>query len=497
MEASFRRLVEGAPDGVVISRDGIVLYANPSALRLLGYERSDEVIGKSMSLFLDGESLMTMRQRLQQMRETGQQPSPFEYGARRRDGERVTAEITSLFIEFDGAPAVLAFARDVTERVRMRAKLEQSDRLAALGLMAGGVAHEINNPLTFVTLAADQLERRVAAIDAPSEITKLVQDVRVGVARIAAIARDLRAYARNDDEIPSAVDLAAALDAAERLAAHQLRSRARLRRELGSVPRVRAVPMRLEQVFVNLLVNAANAVHDGRDDGEIVVTGALRDGSVVVEIADNGAGIAPDLLPQIFEPFFTTRSSGAGTGLGLSICRDIVQRMGGTIAARSDLGRGTTIELLLPCAADPTVDAAAPEHASAATSRRRILVIDDEPLIVATVKRVLGGVHDVVGVTDPQAGVDRVLADPTFDVVLCDLMMPGLTGMDVFARVARERPGIEQRFIFVSGGAFTRQTREFLQKVPNARLMKPFTADELVSAIASAPSGDANRLNRA
>ena len=486
MEAGFRDLIERAPDGVVISRDGIVLYANASALRLLGYDRSEELVGQPMTAFLDRDAVMTMRQRLQAMRESGKQPAPYEYEARQRDGARVTAEITSIFIEHEGAPAVLAFARDVTERVRMRAQLEHSDRLAALGLMAGGVAHEINNPLTFVTLAAEQLERRLAGTAMASDVATLVADIRIGVGRIAAIARDLRAYARHEETPPGPVDVAAVIDAVERIVSHEIRPRARVRKELAQIPPVFGVAMRIEQVFVNLLVNAAGSL-EGRTDGEIVVRATSYDGHVKVEVSDNGAGIAADVLPRIFEPFFTTRSSAAGTGLGLSICRDIVHRFGGTIAATSEVGRGTTISVTFPIAvgsASPIAELArSPSPASPA--RRRILVIDDEPLIVAVLKRTLAEAHDVVGESDPREALTRLLTDPPFDVVLCDLMMPGLTGMDVYASVARERPGLEQRFVFISGGSFTQPAREFLEKIPNARLTKPFAMRDLVAAVES------------
>jgi two-component system, NtrC family, sensor kinase len=143
--ATFAKLVDEAPDGVVISRDGVILYVNRAALSLLGYDRAEELLGQSMALFLDGQSIALMIRRIRQMQTTGERMTPREYRAKRREGSMVVAEISSIPIEFDGRPAVLAFARDVTERVRLRAQLEQADRLTALGMMAAGVAHEINN----------------------------------------------------------------------------------------------------------------------------------------------------------------------------------------------------------------------------------------------------------------------------------------------------------------------------------------------------------------
>src|SRR6185436_16217228 len=189
-ETAFQTMVEGAPDGMVISRDGVVLYANPAAVRLLGYDSPSDLVGNYMAQFLAPDSLATMRRRIERMRVTGESPTPREYQARRRDGTIITAEISSIFVDFDGKPAVLAFDRDVTERGRLRAQLAHADRLAGLGIMAAGVAHEINNPLQFVMLAADLLERRSGAKPG-TEMGMLVDNIRTGTQRVAAIVRDL------------------------------------------------------------------------------------------------------------------------------------------------------------------------------------------------------------------------------------------------------------------------------------------------------------------
>jgi PAS domain S-box-containing protein len=479
------------------------LYASAAALRLLGHDEGKNLVGQPMTSFLDAEGVATMRQRLMEMRKTGVKPAPLEYAAKRSDGSTVVAEISSIFIEYEGGPAVLAFARDVTERVRLRAQLEQANRLSALGLMAGGIAHEINNPLAFVSLAAELLEQRLEA-GASSEVRDLVRDVRSGVARIAAIARDLRSYGRYEDESPSPVDLARVLDSAERMIDNEIRTRVRLRRESpDSLPPVLGVETKLEQVFVNLLLNAAYAIDHARTNGEIVIRVEPRAADVVVEIADNGMGMPPDLLAKIFQPFFTTRSSAAGTGLGLSISRDIVLRAGGTIGASSEEGRGTVVQVTLMRASQDVPRATTrtapsmPEARRAPTGvgpreipRRRVLVIDDEPLVVSMLVRALGKRHDVVGEVTARAGLERLLEDPSFDLVLCDLMMPELTGMDIHARVARERPGLEQRIVFITGGSFTPRAREFLDHVTNGRLMKPFTSRDLDPWLLDPPRGN-------
>ncbi len=376
---------------------------------------------------------------------------------------------------------MLAYCRDVTDRARLRAQLAHADRLASLGTMAAGVAHEINNPLAFMGLATDALGSRVG----PKEAA-LVGELRAGVDRIAAIVRDLRFFGRDDEEPAGPVDLAAAIDAAERLVQHEVRPRGVLLKEYRELPAVVGVARRLEQVFVNLFLNAAHAIGD-RVDGRIVVTARVGDEGVVVSVADNGGGIPKEILDSIFEPFFTTRSGAGGTGLGLSICRDIVVRAGGRLQAESIVGEGTTMEVTLaratgePAAADGP--AAPPPSDRRATLRRRILVVDDETSIVRLLARALASTASVVGETVPGRALELILGNPGFDAIVCDVMMPGMTGIDLHERVARDRPDLAGRFVFISGGAHTPRAREQLQLMPNPRLDKPFRITELVDAV--------------
>jgi signal transduction histidine kinase len=428
-----------------------------------------------------------MRRRIEHMAATGERLVPREYPARRRDGSEITAEIASTIIELDGAPAVLAYARDVTERTRLRAQLAHADRLASLGTMAAGVAHEINNPLAFLGLASEALGRRLG-----SDHGALVAELRAGVDRIAAIVRDLRFFGRDDDEPAGPMDLAAAVEAAERLVHHEIRPRGTLVKEYGALPAVVGVPRRIEQVFVNLLLNAAHSLGD-RADGRIVVRARVTDERVVVSVEDDGGGIAAEILDSIFEPFFTTRSGAGGTGLGLSICRDIVVRAGGNIVAASTVGKGTTLEVTLLRATAARADAAVPAPPSPSTDARpdsrrgraqkRVLIVDDEAAIVRLLSESLESVASVVGETVPRRALDLILADPGFDAIVCDVMMPGMTGIDLHERVARDRPELASRFVFISGGIYTTRAREHLERVANPRLDKPFRMAQLVDAI--------------
>jgi PAS domain S-box-containing protein len=480
--SGFRALVENAPDAIVVSRNGIVLYANRAAASLLGHDDVSELVGKPMT-FLDRRSVEVMRRRIEQMAATGERLVPREYPARRRDGTEIVAEIASTIIDLEGEPAVLAYARDVTERTRLRAQLAHADRLASLGRMAAGVAHEINNPLAFMGLATEALGRRVGAAEAA-----LLAELRGGVDRIAAIVRDLRFFGRDEDEPAGPMDLAAAIDAAERLVHHEVRPRGALVKEQGELPAVVGVPRRVEQVFVNLFLNAAHALGD-RVDGRIVVRGRVTDDRVVVSIEDDGCGIPAELLDAIFEPFFTTRSIAGGSGLGLSICRDILVRAGGNLVASSTVGKGTTMEVsLLRATVDrPVTPVAGPPSRPAdsrdATGQKRVLVVDDEARIVRLLTESLESVGTVVGESVPQRALDRILSGDPFDAIVCDVMMPGMTGIDLHERVVRDRPDLAPRFVFICGGAYTERARDFLQRVSNPCLHKPFLVAQLVEAI--------------
>jgi PAS domain S-box-containing protein len=488
--SDFRLLVENAPDGIVVSRDGIVLYANRAAARLLGHDDVSELVGKPMT-FLDRKSAEVMRQRVQRMAETGERLVPREYLARRRDGSEMTAEIASAIIDYEGHPAVLAYCRDVTDRTRLRAQLAHSDRLAALGTMAAGVAHEINNPLAFMGLAAESLARRVGQDEGA-----LVKEIRAGVDRIAAIVRDLRSFGRNDEVAPGPLNLATAIDAAERLVQHEVRPRGTLIKELGQLPLVLGAPRRIEQVFVNLFLNAAHALGD-RLDGRIMVRADVTADRVVVSVEDDGAGIPEEYLDSIFEPFFTTRSNAGGTGLGLSICRDIVVRAGGDLVARSTVGQGTTMTVtLLRAIGDraevrPSTPPSVPPAAALAVGPKRVLIVDDETAIVRLLSESLQAMATVVGETVPGRALALILGEPAFDAIVCDVMMPGMTGIDLHERVARDRPDLAARFVFMCGGTYTARARDHLERVPNPRLNKPFRMAQLIDAIERVAGGAA------
>jgi signal transduction histidine kinase/CheY-like chemotaxis protein len=369
----------------------------------------------------------------------------------------------------------------------MARKLEESkgrlilaDRMASVGTLASGVAHEINNPLAWVMgnleFLADELPALFAGLprERRAELEDVLAQTKDGADRVRKIVRDLKLFSRADEEQRGPVDVHAVLELAVNMTRAELKHRAHLVRAYGEVPPVLANEARLGQVFVNLLVNAAQAITEGRFDANEVRLGTHvgADGRVVIEVADTGAGIPDAIRDRIFDPFFTTKQVGIGTGLGLSICHGIVTAAGGEIQVDSTVGKGTIVRVILPAASAPVAAAAAPS-APARGPRGRILVVDDEPQVAAMLQRELAAEHDVEVAASGRAALDRLAEAQSFDVILCDLMMPEVTGMALHAALAERAPHLLPRLAFVTGGAFTPGGRAFLDEVPNPRFEKP------------------------
>ena len=293
---------------------------------------------------------------------------------------------------------------------------------------------------------------------------------------------------RAEDAERAPVDLRRLIEQSISMAWNQIRHRARLTRELADLPLVHANGPALGQVFLNLLVNAAHAVSD-RDPATSEIRIRLRDhppDQVIAEITDNGPGIEPSVLARVFDPFFTTKPVGIGTGLGLPICRSIVEGFGGHVELESMQGKGTTARVTLPAFVD-AFGAASPEARTAPSTvpppgRARILVVDDEPLVASLLGRLLSGEHDVTVATSAVQGLSLV-ETTTYDAIVCDVMMPVMTGMDFYARLKESSPSLADRIVFITGGAFVPRVAEFLAHVPNPKLDKPLNLKELLATL--------------
>ncbi len=488
-ERRFRRLVEAAPDAVVVVNTDGLLYVNPAQLKLAGYERFEDLAGKPSSERLHHDDVDRAYARIREIL-SGRRPAPAELRLRHRDGHFVPVEVVDMRVEWDGKPAVLAFVRDLSKRRQAQTELVQADRTTAIGTLAAGVAHEINNPLAYVLLNLQYLLRELPGFDGdPERLTHLIDrldEARHGAERVSTIVRDLRAFSGTSEEDErSAVDLRRVLGSAAKVADSQISPRAQLvERYDEDVPAVHANAARLEQVFLNLLINAAQAVPQGEKDKHTirVALGVDEAGKVVAEVGDTGAGIPPELLDRVFDPFFTTKPIGIGTGLGLPICHSIITALGGEINVESSVGKGTVFKVVLPPyhrEQRKPVRSLTPPRMMPRENRPRVLVVDDELPVASMLGRVLGDEFDVQLSTTGRQALELLLGEGDFDVVLCDLLMPGMSGMDLFRQLAAQRPGTEQRLVFMTGGAFTPRAAEFLATVPNPRIEKPFDLHQM------------------
>jgi two-component system, NtrC family, sensor kinase len=407
--------------------------------------------------------------------------------------------------------------RTIVERTReLEASIvgqRHAERMASVGMLSASIAHEINNPLAIVIgnlelvrlSLTDLASHRQGGNDSgdPSEPSLGTQFLeRVGspddplrdaldaAERVRQIVRDLRIFSRSEEEGPRVpVDVRKVLESTFRMASNEVRHRARLVTSLADVPSVEGSESRLGQVFLNLIVNAAQAMPIGQvSDNEIRVSTSLDGkGSVLVEVADTGVGIPEEKLARVFDPFFTTKPAGVGTGLGLAICHRIVTELGGTIAVASVVGQGTTFRVSLPIAANIAGTQESAPHvptqvAASAASHSRILVVDDEASLCRTIGRILSGRHDVTVATSAIEALTLIETGKRFDLILSDLMMPEMSGMDLHTRLVDIAPGQAACMIFMSGGAFSADAESFLDAQP-FRIEKPFLPSALLGIV--------------
>jgi two-component system, NtrC family, sensor kinase len=379
-----------------------------------------------------------------------------------------------------------ALRATMADRLRLERELRQMQKLDALGRLAAKLGHEINNPLAYIKtnieFLAEALATHPRAADEGEDLLAVIRETETGVERISTLVRELKVFSRVDECDGHAL-LSEVVDRAIRLVDAQLHPRVRLVQEVAlDLPRMKGHAHQLEQVLVNLLVNACHSFGEV-GDGEIRIR-AERAGEdrVVLEVRDNGSGIREEVLERIFEPFFTTKPIGVGTGLGLAICRENVLALGGTITVESTVGVGTAFRLVLPV--HETVDST-----SAPSSRRtpvdrtraRILVVDDEPHFLGSLQRTLAHCDIAIASTVDEAAA-KYRARP-FDIVLCDVLMRDGNGWDLHAELERLGGAHAARMIFMTGAIFHPPVGAWLARVSNPYIEKPVSAAVLNEVI--------------
>ena len=493
-DAQYRQIVEATSDGVIrIDRAGRIVFVNRRFAEMLGHQ-PQALIGASVYDFMSPAE----KEAAKQQSKLGLQSINTTF--LHKDGSDIPVNIAaSRFVDDEGRhTGNLGVVRDVTEQRRLTSQLMVSDRMASVGTLAAGVAHEINNPLAAVIGNLDCVSdsvRRFLKRESPSpgdrsprndawllqEIQEPLDDAREGAERVRFIVRDLKIFSRSPSEDPCGpIDVKSVMESSLRMAWNEIRHRARLVKHYEEGAVVAGSEARLGQVFLNLLVNAAQSMHEGAaEKNEIRVTTRVEGDRVLIDVSDTGPGIAPETVGRVFDAFFTTKAAGVGTGLGLAICQRIVTDMGGALTVESEVGRGTTFRVALRLASTQTLPPPATAEIAPSIGRRgRILVVDDEAMVARSVQRTLAA-HEVRVSGDAKTALALVAGGERFDLILCDLMMPEMTGMDLHRELRSIAPGQADRMIFLTGGAFTVNAQRFLSESPKEFIEKPFAPANL------------------
>jgi PAS domain S-box-containing protein len=481
-EARFRALVTSAPDAILILRWPYILFVNPAGARLLELESCDDAVGVDIRQRLSPEQIEIAERRLQLQATGARVIAPHEYHALTAHGKQVAVDVSTMPIEFENGPAILVYARDVTERNVILQRLREAEKLTAVHSLAAGVAHEINNPLSYVLLNLEFLERELPDLGGdPARVAALqrrLADTRHGAERVKHIVRDLQALTRKDEVIRGQVELDQVLDHTLHVLRRELLPAISVQTDYSEVPCVLGNPTRLEQLFSNLLLNAVHALRESEQPERwLKVTLRSGDGCVLAEISDNGCGMTDQVLSRAFEPFFTTKALGIGAGLGLAICRRIVDDLAGRIEVHSRPLSGTTVRVFLPsCEAETVLEQT--------VVRGRVLLVDDERAVAESLRHALHDDLDVETAGSVRDARALLEAGKQFDAVLCDLTMPEETGADFFEYVRARYPSLAKRFVFMSGGVFHPNTHAFLENSGCVHVEKPFSLDHLRALLA-------------
>jgi len=517
-ETHNRLLLTRATDGIVVV-DGAhrVLFINPAARALLHVD-GDGLLGEPFEHAVP---------------ETGK---PASYQVQLSGGLASLLTATSMDSIWDGREATIiqlqpALRPSVPPSIppsippSMLGPSLSEDRLRTVGRLAAGLAHEVNNPLTFVLANLESLRESHQAIrrfirtlrvdlatkeaitpqsferitadanlqEVIDDAADMLTDCHKGMHRIQDIARSLGTVSRADDTRAEMLDITRIVDDACAMVFNQIRYRARLVRRFEPVPMIAAFPGRIAQALVNLLTNAAEAIDGGAyDKHQIVVSTRVEGDHVVVAVTDTGAGIHEDDRERIFTPGFTTKAHEGGMGLGLTACERAAKEHGGRLEVHHLADRGTRFELILPV--DTGLHAVEPRRESrpiseAPLTRARILIVDDDAMVLSALRRRLRRRYDTVTVLGGVEALARLSEDPEFDSIVCDLMMPEVDGKSFYDSIKKDHPQLSDRIVFMSGGAFTPRLRRFAAAVPNPVLQKPVTREDLESMLSA--RGDA------
>ncbi len=487
-EAKFRMIVENTRDMIfTINLRREYVYVSPSFHTMLGY-KPDELVGKPFISLVHPDDVAIIEKEVQLSTMSGYKNSgDAEYRIRNAAGEwrwivsRGTrfSDISGNFLYFIG------IARDITEQKqaeqekrRLEEKAQITSRLAAVGEMAAGIAHEINNPLTGVLGFAELIMEKD---DIPDDIRENLMMIADGSQRVANIVKRLLTFARQSKPVKTLANLNELIETTLKLREYVLKTNSInvVTRFDPELPWSVIDPGQLQQVFLNLIVNAEQAMKKAHGRGTLTITTEKLDNMLRLSFQDDGPGITKENMRHVFEPFFTTKAPGEGTGLGLSLSRSIVLEHDGEMSVESEVGKGATFIVELPMvealSAEEETATPTPEVKPLAAQNNKILVVDDEPTIRELLEKVLTRMGHKVDVTaDAGTAMDKIYAGEAYDLIITDVRMPGMNGIELYSRILEKSPEMKNRTIFITGDVMGIDIRTFLIQNKLPYIAKPF-----------------------
>jgi PAS domain S-box-containing protein len=496
-EASYRAIFDAAEDAFFVTdlETAAIVDANPKACAAFGFTR-EELQGVEVGTLSSGEPPYTKSEAMRQFsRAVAGEQIHLEWQGKRKDGSLPWFEVFAKRMAIGGQDRILVLARDITEKkraaeelARQRESLHQREKLAALGSLLAGVAHELNNPLSVVVARAVLLEEQG---DSATQVA--AQKIRTAAERCARIVRTFLAMARQQQPERGPVAINDVVSAALDIAAYPIRtSSIELTQDLSEhIPPILADADQLHQVMLNLIINAQQSLQERPAPRRLHVTTCFDSfvRVVCINVIDNGPGIPEHLRARVFEPYFTTKPMGTGTGVGLAVSLGIVEAHGGTLTVTSPVEGGAVFTILLPVG---PVNAASPDPgrlAKASTAQRSILIVDDEADIRDTLSEILTNeCHRVVAVGSGREALERMSAEQ-YDVILTDMRMPDLDGRELYSQIEERWPDQAERVVFVTGDTLASALREFVAKSGRPVIEKPFVPSDVRRVIDELAAG--------
>ena len=520
-EHRFKALADCSADAIFITDFDSAKFVevNARACALFGYAREKlcGMTGRQLQPLEDAEIVDTIGRELI---EKGCVHRPA-VRLQKHSGELFFGDLRSSVYHAGGRKLYVTIVRDISAHLSREADLEEayralkeseahlvrSSRLAAIGEIAAGIAHEVNNPaastLTNLELLHGDLKKLAEEVKRPdtsvsslvaalelfcNEARESLRDSLEGIQRIAFIVKGLRGFARIDGDDVDSLDINEVVQTAGNLVRHQIRHAAHLEFDLQANERLPASRGRLIQVVLNLLLNSAQAIEEGGGSVIRVSTLGTRD-SILLRVEDDGPGVPPEMAQRVFDPFFTTKGADRGTGLGLSVCADIVHRHRGTFRLCKGKLPGACFEAMIPLQTGLSPRITPTSSPPPSGPPLRILVIDDEVMLIRAYRRLLGRQHDVVAAYGGEEALAILSCDQAFDLILCDLMMPGTDGVSVYEGLQLTYPELLERVVFSSGGPTSARAQDLLRRPGIVCLDKPISSEALMDFVAQRQSG--------